>query len=779
MITFIIKSSLSLIVMFGLYWFLLRKEKLFAFNRVFLIFSVLFSLTLPFISIPISIQNSEPQGSLEKTLSSVIPAYSLEQYAFSSTVNQSFNKSEPLQVPLNGKINYSQILVLLYITGVLLLLVRFIRNIFFISHQMKISEKITYSGQRLVLTNNQINPFCFFNTIFVSKQDYLNNEIAEELLSHEIEHIRQSHSADVIFIELVKIIYWFNPILVLYSKAIRVNHEYLADNAVIQGSSDIKNYAEKLLNYISSRRNIPLTSGFNPSLTRKRLLMITKSRSGIINHGARIFITLNLVIALLFILSFKPSYSQPILPDKNINVISDLKPEKGMDIEKSPNKIGKDESAVMINTKHISEKIVKGFVVNKYGKYIEGLQIFVSGKKSGVTTDKMGHFEINNVPEDAILTFSYDGYITQKIKPVFNSEMVVRFIIENESALTKEKITSTYLPDFETNPVIIIDSVPVGRESMYNIDPSNKVSSLKVLNGKEATDIYGESGKNGVIEILTERNRWGTSEKNRSATQNAEKLIIVNGVVYTKNPDNIPMDSIEILRVLGKSQATIKYGDKGKNGVIEIVTKGNTSVSANKTPETTKSETQVNVDGVVSVTNMNILYLGISNPVEIAVPGFTSDKVTASVTNGTINRSATGWDVKPASLSDLVLTVLVDNNKVTERNFRVKPIPPPVAVFAGINNGSASKDALVNATLEAELKDFLWDLKFEIVSFTFLFKRDGLNKEIASKGNVLTPEMKSIISDLTRGQYINFKDIKAIGPDGRSRELSPVILKID
>jgi len=771
MTAYIIKSTLSLLLLFGLYWFLLRKEKLFVFNRFFLILSVLFSLTLPFITIPVSIQNSEPQGSMKKTLSAVVPAYTPEQYAFKSTVNQSFNKSEPLQAPINERISYSQILILLYLAGVLLLLVRFIRNIFFLSNQMEILEKITYSGQRLVLTKNQINPFCFFNAIFISKQDYLNNEIAEELLSHEIEHIRQSHSADVIFIELVKIIYWFNPVLILYSRAIRVNHEYLADNGVIRGSSDIKNYAEKLLNYISSKRNIPLTSGFNPSLTRKRLVMLTKPRSGMINYGARIFITLNLATALLIILSFKPSYPQPTLPDQNIKELSDLRQEKVMDVDSSPVKTDKAESAI-IKTKPNPEKAVKGFVVNKYGKYIEGLQIIVSGKKSGIRTDKMGHFAISNVPEDAILTFSYEGYLTQTIKPVFTSEMVVRFIIENESSLPKEKIISTYMPDFKTNPIIIIDSITVERESMYNIDPANKVSSLVILKGKEATDKYGEIGNNGVIEILTVGNTLGTAEKARSETQKVEKLLIVDGVVSTKKLEDIPVDNIDRLEVLGNVQSTKRYGEIGKNGSIIITTKRKPYITPEDIPE-------ISLDGVVAVTNMNILYLGIPNPIEIAVPGITSDKVTVTATNGTINRSTKGWEVIPLTTDDLVLNILVYNIKVDEKIFRVKPIPTPLATFAGKVNGSLSRDALATATLEAELKDFLWDLKFEIVSYTFAFSKDGLDREITSKGNKLTDEMKSALSDLKRGQSIIFKDIKAIGPDRKIYDLSPVILKID
>ena len=389
-----------------------------------------------------------------------------------------------------------------------------------------------------------------------------------------------------------------------------------------------------LINYISCKRNVPLTSGFNPSMTRKRLIMLTKSKSRMINYGARIFVTINLTAALFLLMSFAPSYSKPFTTDQNIDVFSDKKSEK----------------------------------------------------------------------------------------------------------------------------VIEVDT------SQYKIVPA-KTETNKADSG---------------IEILTIGKTSVTAEKNTSGTQKVEKLIIVDGVVYTKKLDDIPIESIQNFRVLSNFQATNKYGEKGRNGVIEITTKGKTPVPTDiKTSETPNAEPQVNVDGVAEATNMNVLYLGIPNPIEIAVPGVTSDKVSATITNGTINKTTTGWKVKPSSFDDLVLTILVNNKKVNEKTFRVKPIPSPVAVFAGINNGAASKDVLVTGTLEAELKDFLWDLKFEIESFTLAFSKDGFDREITSKGNKLTDEMKSIISDFKRGQYIIFKDIKAIGPDGKIKDLNQLILKID
>lgn len=117
-------------------------------------------------------------------------------------------------------------------------------------------------------------------------------------------------------------------------------------------------------------------------------------------------------------------------------------------------------------------------------------------------------------------------------------------------------------------------------------------------------------------------------------------------------------------------------------------------------------------DAVVALPNLNVLYFGIPNPVQIAVPGVTSDKVTATVTNGSINKTSSGWEVKPSNIKDVVkLSVLVDNQKISEKSFRVKPIPAPVATLAGKPNGGVSKNDIINAgALDIELENFLWDI---------------------------------------------------------------------
>jgi hypothetical protein len=185
-------------------------------------------------------------------------------------------------------------------------------------------------------------------------------------------------------------------------------------------------------------------------------------------------------------------------------------------------------------------------------------------------------------------------------------------------------------------------------------------------------------------------------------------------------------------------------------------------------------------DAVVSPVKMNVLYKGLANPVEIAVPGVPSDKVTATASNGTIKKVAGGWEVSPVDEGECIVSVLVDNKKISDKTFRIKLVPNPMAVFAGSYDGSVAKDiALKTEALDAELINFDWDLKFTIKSFTFFCSDGKYDYEEVSNGNKLTDKMRSLISNCRKGQNIAFKNIISIGPDGRTRNLNPIVLRLE
>lgn len=317
MIAYILKSSVSLLILFGLYWFLLRKEKIFVFNRYFLVTSVVFSLVVPFLSIPVNFQVA-PQ------INNIIPAFNYAIADISKAdniVTGDANISQSSTVMNSPAVSISAILLALYISGVILFLIRFLKNLYMIIRKSKLSEKINLKGYRIVLTKDTASPCCFFKNIFLNSDDYLNDRIDKELIVHELAHSRQSHTIDIVLIELLKIFYWFNPVLVLYDRAIRINHEYLADNGVINDNPDVKTYAEKLLNFVAGKSNVSLTSGSNYSFIKKRLLMLTKTKSGSSVHSLRITVTLSLILIFSLLISFKQTAGPE---SRNINQRSDI-----------------------------------------------------------------------------------------------------------------------------------------------------------------------------------------------------------------------------------------------------------------------------------------------------------------------------------------------------------------------------------------------------------------------------------------------------------------------
>jgi len=517
MIEYILKSSLSLIFLFGLYWFLLRKEKLFEFNRFFLVLSVVFSLLVPFISIPVNFKTTPGLENFIPAYDNVIPEISTPDNIVPGdvSISQLYIEKE------TSVIKISAILLLLYISGVILFLIRFLRNIYFIIRRIKSSAKISFKEYRIVLTNDKTDPCCFFSSIYLNRDDYLNGRIDKELLDHELEHAKQSHTIDIILIELVKIFYWFNPVHILYDRAIRINHEYLADDGVISEKSDIKSYAEVLLSFITGNRNMSLTSGSNHSFTKMRLMMMMKPGSGSFIYGARIAMTLFMGTALFLLLSFKESDKQ--LSPSNLT-------ETGTEMQ---------------------QNIIRGIVLSEEGKPLQETTIVCISPKhtsSGVTTGSDGHFTIKDVQADDSLVIGCFGYKKQTIKPDFTSEMKIK--LTKEPNFPEIKDINFRNPDFTpAKALVAINGVILDNKGTLKVNPG-EIASYKILKDKEATNKYGDKGKDGVFEIVLYGNQSGSSGKKRAneAASDTSKYITYFSVNHASNKGeliNIPVSNLQ------------------------------------------------------------------------------------------------------------------------------------------------------------------------------------------------------------------------------------------
>ena len=257
----------------------------------------------------------------------------------------------------------------------------------------------------------------------------------------------------------------------------------------------------------------------------------------------------------------------------------------------------------------------------------------------------------------------------------------------------------------------------------------------------------------------------------------------------TVNGATLPNDDAGrgIYKVRASSTGTKKWG-----GIISLK-------APDGSTKTYPFEASYNVDVpnvVVSPTAVNIMYKGIPNPIDVSVPGVDPSKIKVRVVNGTLStekvKNSKGvtfkgnWAVNPTAVGQNV-QVIVSTTDATGKSttyppveFRVKAVPPPTAIFGGKNIGTIAKNTAAAQTgVYASLPDFEFDLVYKITGFSVLYTDNKGDFEQKSTTGALTNEQKDLISRLARGKNLFIKDIKCLAPDGRTLDLSPIILKID
>jgi len=258
-INYLIRSGISLVMLYLFFSFVLSTERMHRFNRFYLLISLLFSLIVPLLTFPVL-----------SVSSSVVRVIDI------GGIRDNYYQIGSLAPHTRNYINPSWLILPVYILVSLVLLVRFFANIIRLQINRLKYPSLLIEGHKIVLINESVLPYSFFSTVFVNGQEYREERIPGELLSHEFAHIAQRHSIDIVFVELLKVFFWFNPIFVFYKKAILLNHEYLADEAVAGSESNLTRYTNILLNTAFRNNRTYLASSFNYSLTKKRLLMMTK-----------------------------------------------------------------------------------------------------------------------------------------------------------------------------------------------------------------------------------------------------------------------------------------------------------------------------------------------------------------------------------------------------------------------------------------------------------------------------------------------------------------------
>jgi gliding motility-associated protein GldM len=182
----------------------------------------------------------------------------------------------------------------------------------------------------------------------------------------------------------------------------------------------------------------------------------------------------------------------------------------------------------------------------------------------------------------------------------------------------------------------------------------------------------------------------------------------------------------------------------------------------------------------VAADKMNVLYIGVENPVSIAIAGVSAESIQVSIDNGAITGSKGKYIVRISDGSTATIDIMANGKKVGSQMFRVKRIPTPVT-YAGQYKGEAhvSKAELESITsVNVTLENFDFDVHFEVVSFDMSSVSDFTSVIFTSKTKALTPEMKSQLQSLKSGSKVYFENVTVKAPDGTLRKIPGVTLKI-
>jgi len=324
MITYLLQTSCCWIVLYLFYFLALRRETFFTSNRLYLLGSLLFGLIFPLIDFgwwSILTQDTTASIMVQPIAVTVNQlGYTLEEIVVTASANQT------------SIVSTGTILAAMYLVVVMILTLRLFYGIHGLWRLKKQSEVEKKEGYELVKTEALHLPFSFFNSLFWSEQLDLSPADQDRILRHELTHIQQHHSIDIIILEITSILFWFNPIIWFYRNAIRNTHEYLADQKVLVQSKK-KQYGQLLLRQMQSGIAFSLANNFNHSQLKKRFNMMNQNKSS--RWAMTKYIWALPLLAVLF-LAFKASNQlvtkseiieqTTATPENNLTVIPENKP---------------------------------------------------------------------------------------------------------------------------------------------------------------------------------------------------------------------------------------------------------------------------------------------------------------------------------------------------------------------------------------------------------------------------------------------------------------------
>jgi hypothetical protein len=564
---YLLKVILVSGILTGYYWVSLRNKRFHHYNRFYLVGALLLSWGLPLLNLQWFYFTPEPASPIHRVAKLI--------YFSPNTLNAStMSWDELVGVAL---IVVAGILVIAFLRG--------IAQLFLIKSKGRVTPMDRFD---FIETSVEDAPFSFFRNLFWKKECALNDENGQRMLHHEITHIEQYHSFDKVLATLSTCLAWMNPFFWLIRKELEVVHEFIADEAAIT-NNDASQLAEMLLAAQFSPTLFSNGQSFFYSSIKRRILMLTASKKTSYSYARRLLvlpITLGALALLSFTIRNKQSETKQFLSITGTSpaIFLDTIPAQFRDLTTGKLKGNyqieiQDDTAIFKDPK--SKKNLFKVPLNQLGAMAGNSS---ANKSENADTKKRAYF------------FSGDSVTIIRGK-LINNQKAPRIVVNGRELSSSNELQLIPSSDIKTIDIR-------GGEVNIKVDSStgdNKNLQLKKVADKSTVTIEGIEIENLSIEKIKEAH-----ERLKDGKTDSEYLIAIGEkkdgdgkVVYAYSlkaagKNELPKDilyiidgqesdaaamkklgpsSIKSINVLKGNSANNKYGEKGKNGVIEIITK--------------------------------------------------------------------------------------------------------------------------------------------------------------------------------------------------------------
>jgi TonB family protein len=481
--------SLYWILLYACYWLMLRNHTFFVWNRYYLIGSLFAAFSLPLLIYP----DTAP----------TLPAiYEVNAADFT------FSAFEPEQTPL---LSWVQAIWIIYGVGLIIGIYNFINNFSELKGYLSAGELIELDDCKVVIMDsNHIGSFSFMKWIVINRNDYENH--FDAILRHEMVHTSQWHSIDILIVEILRAVFWFNPVLLLYKYSLQEVHEYLADSQ----APNREHYAKFLVAYALNAPIASITNHFfKPSQIKSRIQMIYKNRSSkwLLSTYIMAFCLIGTIALIIagcegkivsepdFTVQTESNSNKIIVPEnpRKVFTVVEEQPEFPGGISAMYEFIGNNmnypEAAIKAN---VEGRVFLSFVVTETGT-VEDILVL---KGLGYGCDAEAVRVLSKFPKWT--PGKQNGMLVNvRYNLPINFQLEEKDDKDNVSSRIKLDKPMQDLVDLAFSPLYILDGKEMANGKFLQALPKDDIQSMSVLKDQSAIDAYGARGKNGVISIIT------------------------------------------------------------------------------------------------------------------------------------------------------------------------------------------------------------------------------------------------------------------------------------